>query len=121
MPAPRRFPTFEVREVRLGAGLELGCFAMVDIPAGAHIWRFTGPIFSYDEMAERVRALAAYIMLLAMRIPHGRQQSQFRRAAIDITRVRTGRPAAKMWSHLLKCSCTFITLYHFIHFHITNP
>jgi hypothetical protein len=36
--------------------VELGCFATTDIPAGAHIWTFTGPTFTYAEMAERVRA-----------------------------------------------------------------
>ena len=56
MPGAPRFPTYEVREVRLGASLELGSFATVDIPAGAHIWSVTGPILSRDEIVERVRA-----------------------------------------------------------------
>lgn len=46
---------FEVRPVRLGASAELGCFATSPIPAGALICRFTGPVFTFAEMLERVR------------------------------------------------------------------
>lgn len=49
-------PLFEVRPVRLGTSAELGCFATAPIPAGALIWRFTGPVFTFAEMLERVRA-----------------------------------------------------------------
>lgn len=56
MPLPRSFPLFNVRDVQLGAGAELGCFAAAEIPEGAVIWAFAGPTFTYDEMAERVRA-----------------------------------------------------------------
>lgn len=50
-----RFAQFEVRPVRLGVSAELGCFATSTIPVGALIWRFTGPVFTYAEMEERVR------------------------------------------------------------------
>lgn len=54
-PRPRSFPLFDVREVQLGAGPELGCFATAEIAEGAVVWVFTGPTFTYAEMAERVR------------------------------------------------------------------
>ncbi|MES2644859.1 MAG: SET domain-containing protein [Myxococcota bacterium] len=56
MPLPKSFPRFEVCEVQHGAGPELGCFATVDMADGTPIWEFTGPTFTYAEMAERVRA-----------------------------------------------------------------